>query len=304
MLISLLSANAFAQGVGGKNVDPNYLVNLMGQIVLVCGGAIIILVLIYLLRFSFQLLQLQKERLYREMGLELPVVPVKPPLWERLYQQATKLVPISEEADLMMDHDYDGIRELDNSLPPWWVAMFYITIIIGTAYFAYYHYYDYGLSSTEAYVLEMEHAERAKALYVERQANLVNESNVVALLDEASLSAGRSVFLNNCAACHGQLGEGGVGPNLTDAYWLHGADIKSVFKVVKHGVPEKGMIAWKTQLRPAAIHEVASYILTLKGTNPPNGKAPQGNLVSEEDGEQPQNTSGVVDQKGTTIGMR
>jgi cytochrome c oxidase cbb3-type subunit 3 len=128
----------------------------------------------------------------------------------------------------------------------------------------------------------MEHAEESIKEYLSKQANLVDESNVEALLDDASLAAGKTVYEGKCAACHGMAGEGGVGPNLTDEYWLHGGDIKSVFKTIKYGVPEKGMISWKSQLRPAEMHKTASYILTLVGTNPPNGKEPQGEKLQVE----------------------
>src|SRR6478735_8271351 len=107
-------------------------------------------------------------------------------------------------------------------------------------------------------------------------ADRVDENSVKLLTAKDKLQSGEAIYQKNCVACHGKLGEGGVGPNLTDAYWLHGGDIQSVFKTIKYGVPSKGMIPWQTQLSPAQIQEVASYINTFKGTNPPNGKAPQG----------------------------
>ena len=81
--------------------------------------------------------------------------------------------------------------------------------------------------------------------------------------------------------CHGQKGEGLVGPNFADEYWIHGGGIKNVFKVIKYGVPDKGMIAWQAQLKPADMQKVGSYILTLQGTNPPNPKAPQGTIWAD-----------------------
>jgi cytochrome c oxidase cbb3-type subunit III len=104
----------------------------------------------------------------------------------------------------------------------------------------------------------------------------VNENTVAALTDQQNLGVGKVIFLEKCAVCHGQKGEGGVGPNMTDDYWLHGGAIKNIFTTIKYGVPDKGMISWKEQLRPSEIQAVASYLLTLKGTNPPNPKAPQG----------------------------
>ena len=174
--------------------------------------------------------------------------------------------------------------------------MFYITIFAGVVYFAYYHVTGTGLSSQEAYELEMEEAAQAVEAYLAKQADTVDETNVEMIADENEIALGESLYQANCAACHGALGEGGVGPNLTDEYWIHGGSIKDVFKIIKYGVPEKGMISWKTQLRPTDMHKVSSFIMTLKGTNPPNGKEPQGDIYREDNaGDQTQEE---------TIGMR
>ena len=130
--------------------------------------------------------------------------------------------------------------------------------------------------------VENAEAEAAKEEYLKTAANLVDESNVEALTDESRIAAGADIFAKNCAVCHAADGGGGVGPNLTDAYWIHGNDIKDVFKTVKYGVPAKGMIAWKDQLGAADIQDVASYILSLEGTTPANPKEPQGELMSKE----------------------
>jgi cytochrome c oxidase cbb3-type subunit 3 len=121
-------------------------------------------------------------------------------------------------------------------------------------------------------------AEEEVAEYLATRADLVDEKSVVTLTDEAALDKGKTIFISYCAACHGTQGEGGVGPNMTDNYWIHGGDIKDLFRVVKYGVPEKGMISWKSQLSPVQMQQVSSYILTLVGTNPPNQKEPQGEL--------------------------
>lgn len=188
----------------------------------------------------------------------------------------TGAVAIEQEADIMIDHPHDGIYELDNRLPPWWVSMFYATIIFAVAYLGYYHYFNTDKGQLSEYKEAVKKAEVLKAQVAERQANAVNENNVVALTDAKALEDGKGVFIGKCAACHGQKGEGGVGPNMTDEYWLHGGSVKNVFTTIKHGVPDKGMIAWESQLSASEMQKVASYILTLKGTNPPNPKAPQG----------------------------
>jgi cytochrome c oxidase cbb3-type subunit 3 len=247
------------------------------------------------------MMKMQLIRIYQEEGIEEMVVAAKAPeksIWTWLKEKLTSSVPIEREADVMLDHNYDGIRELDNSLPPWWVAMFYITIIIGVAYVGYYHVLDKGPLQAEEYAMEMEIAEKAKAAFVAKQSNLVNENNVVALTDAADLEIGKSVYTSLCVACHGQLGEGGVGPNFADEYWIHGGSIKDIFKTIKYGVPEKGMIPWADQMSPADMHRVASFILTFKGTNPPNGKAPQGEIYKGE-------SETATDSTATTpIGMK
>lgn len=190
-------------------------------------------------------------------------------------------VPIEREEEIAFHHSYDGIRELDNRLPPWWVNMFVLTIFWAVGYMWYYHFGGNGPSSTETYEADVAAARKAAAVTLESKANAIDESSVTALSDAGALEDGARIFKTLCAACHGQNGEGTVGPNFTDEYWIHGGGIKNVFKTVKYGVPEKGMISWQAQLKPLEIQKVASYILTLKGTNPPNPKAPQGEIWKE-----------------------
>lgn len=191
-------------------------------------------------------------------------------------------VPQEREGEITLDHNYDGIRELDNHLPPWWVNMFILTIIWAFGYMYFYHWGGGGVNQAEEYKQEVETAKKEIAIALAGKANAVDESNVVALTESADLGQGELIFKSTCAACHGQNGEGTVGPNFTDEYWLHGGGIKNVFKTIKYGVPEKGMIAWSSQLKPSDMQKVASYILTLKGTNPPNPKAPQGVIWQDE----------------------
>jgi cytochrome c oxidase cbb3-type subunit 3 len=190
-------------------------------------------------------------------------------------------VPIDREAEIDLGHSYDGIRELDNRLPPWWINMFILTIIWAFGYMYFYHWGGSDWSSDEEYKIEMETAKKQVAMALAGKANAIDEANVVALADVGSVGEGELIFKSVCAACHGQKGEGMVGPNLTDESWIHGGGIKNVFKVIKYGVPEKGMIAWQTQLKPSEMQKVASYVLTLKGTNPPNPKEPQGTIWAD-----------------------
>ncbi|HKK37995.1 MAG TPA: cbb3-type cytochrome c oxidase N-terminal domain-containing protein, partial [Cryomorphaceae bacterium] len=190
----------------------------------------------------------------------------------------TDAVPLDREHEVMMDHEYDGIRELDNNLPPWWVWMFYATIAFGFVYLVYYHVLPYGLTQEEEYLAEVQQAEEAHEAYLAAAKNLVDENNIVMLADVSDLQVGKSIFIEKCQQCHAADGGGGVGPNLTDPYWIHGGSIKDIFKTVKYGVPTKGMISWESQLRPIEMAQVSSYIKTLEGTTPAAPKDPQGEL--------------------------
>lgn len=218
----------------------------------------------------------------KEHGITLPLPSVseaKESIFSKIWYQltGTGAVAIEKEKDIMIEHPHDGIYELDNQLPPWWINMFYITIVFAVFYIGYYHFYHNGeRGQIYEYKAAVKVGEIQKAAAAEKQANAVNENNVVALTDAKILDGAKSIFIEKCAACHGQKGEGGVGPNLTDEFWLHGGSVKNIFGTIKNGVPAKGMIAWKDQVRAADIQALASYILTLNGTNPPNPKAPQG----------------------------
>ena len=289
LLLWAVPCLAFAQE--GEATAPSSNVwmmeNRMEIMILVLAGLIAAWALIAMVQLTRVITKMQLIRIYEKEGIEEMVEAAKAPekgIWNWFKEMFSgSSVPIEKESELMLDHNYDGIRELDNSLPPWWLAMFYITIIVGVVYMGYYHVLHKGSSQLEAYAMEMEVAEKAKAKFIAQQANLVNENNVVALTDQADLEVGKTIYTSLCVACHGVNGEGGVGPNFADEYWIHGGSIKDIFKTVKYGVPEKGMIAWSDQMSPADMHRVSSYILTFKGTNPPNAKAPQGEIYVEEE---------------------
>ena len=224
---------------------------------------------------------------------------------------------MAEYKDELLDHDFDGIQELDNNLPRWWLGLFYFSIFWGALYMLYFHVFDIGYLQEDewlaeinpAYVRVQEGDARVLGMLPEYRSPLYNprgdqtpysrlygEGGLAAVVimtaetdtttyeavaDPALLAAGKEAFEKNCAQCHCKLGEGGVGPNLTDAYWLHSSDVPGVVKSIKYGYPAKGMIAWRGILKPDDIINVASFVMTLKGTNPPNAKAPQGELVSE-----------------------
>jgi cytochrome c oxidase cbb3-type subunit 3 len=194
--------------------------------------------------------------------------------WARL----NNFRPAEQEADLDLGHDYDGIRELDNRLPPWWLYGFYCTIVFAVVYLWRYHVAHTAPLPAEEYAIAVKDAETRKAEFLKKAANNVDENTVKPLTAAADLAAGRAVFEGTCFACHGKHGEGGVGPNLTDDYWLHGGTIQDVFRTIKYGWPEKGMKSWKDDYSPVQIAQIASYVKSLGGSHPDNPKAPQGTL--------------------------
>lgn len=191
-----------------------------------------------------------------------------------------KSVAIDDEQGIILDHDYDGIRELDNDLPPWWKWGFVATIITSFVYMGYYHVWG-GPSQTQEYEIAVRKAEIEKAKYLAKAGDQVDETNVTPVLDPSELSEARELFNNVCAACHRADGGGTVGPNLTDDYWLHGGALQDVFKSVKYGWRDKGMPPWNGNLSARQIASISSYVKSLKGTKPTGGKAPQGELFVE-----------------------
>lgn len=185
--------------------------------------------------------------------------------------------PIEEEYKIDTGHSYDGIRELDNIVPPWFTTAFLLTILFGIGYLYRYHIAKSAPLQIEEYQNEVALANLRHDEYLKTQASSIDE-NSVALMTGADLDAGKKTFVTLCAACHKVDGGGMVGPNLTDEYWIHGGSLKNLFSTIKYGVPDKGMISWKEQLKPQQMAQVANYILTMKGTNPPDAKEKQGTL--------------------------
>jgi len=205
----------------------------------------------------------------------------KASVFSKLNQILTKSTPIEREKDIMFEHDFDGIRELDSKIPPWFAWLFILTIIFAAYYMIDYHIIGSGQVMQEEYNAEVRIASLEREALIKSGA-FVNEETVTLLTEASGLEAGKTIFETNCIACHAADGGGIVGPNLTDEYWIHGGGIKNVFKVIKYGVVEKGMIAWQTQLNPNQMQEVASYILSFHGTTPDAPKQPEGEIWVEE----------------------
>ncbi len=214
---------------------------------------------------------------------ESAMVKVTQVSWLRkLYLRMVDSVPVQQEKDILLDHDYDGIKELDNNLPPWWKAGFYVTIIFAIVYMFHFHVFGSGKLQKQEYADEIRVAEQQRAERLKAAGENVNEGNVVLLADAESVTKGKESFEKLCTACHRADAGGQVGPNLTDEYWLHGGGIKNIFKTITYGVPDKGMISWKTQLSPKQIQQVASYVVSLQGSHPAGAKEQQGEIWTEE----------------------
>lgn len=173
----------------------------------------------------------------------------------------------------LLEHDADGIQELDNLLPRWWVWLFWMCNVFAFIYILYYHGLGLGDSQASAYIKEAKAGDEIKtAALASFEANI---ASLQPTQDKASLEDGRRVFTTYCAPCHRADGGGLVGPNLTDDYWIHGAKYEDNVKTIINGVPAKGMLTWRGVLKPQEIECVASYIFTLRGSNPPNPKPPE-----------------------------
>ena len=196
------------------------------------------------------------------------------------WDKVNKLKPVSQEAELDLGHEYDGIRELDNRLPPWWLYGFYVTIIVAIVYMWRFHISHTGPSSEEEYIASVEKAQLQIQEYLKKKGDAVDENTVVFLASPDDLAEGKSIFQKSCASCHKESGGGDVGPNLTDNFWLHGNDMKSVFKTIRYGI--NAMPQWQNSYSNKQIAQVASYVKSLHGSNPAGAKTPQGIEMKEE----------------------
>ena len=235
------------------------------------------LVLLWLLFHLKSLLNLEFEKIQPDVEVQEK----KPSRFLVWWDNINKFKPVHEEADIDLGHDYDGIRELDNRLPPWWLYGFYVCIVFAGVYLFRNHVSHDAPSSKEELTMSLEAAAIEKEVYLKKAANKVDENTVTYLTDASSLEAGKKVFTTTCAACHAADGGGMVGPNLTDNYWIHGGSIADIFKTIKYGWPEKGMKSWQEDYSPVQIAQLASYVKSLTGTKPAKAKEPQGNLFSD-----------------------
>ncbi|WP_456462344.1 cbb3-type cytochrome c oxidase N-terminal domain-containing protein [Reichenbachiella sp.] len=276
LMLLLTGPASFAQSEMASTFESIDTSKIMIVLVLVVM-LLVLLVAFYLLVILQVMVREDAIRRAKEKGVEYVE---EPSAWSKFYAGLTDAVPIEKEATIVLDHDYDGIKELDNHLPPWWKYMFYASIVFAVIYMFMYHISGSLPLQTQEYEIAM--AEAQANMSEAEAGSSIDESNIAFSDDPAVLASGKTVYERNCVACHKAAGEGGIGPNLTDDYWLHGGSIQDIYNTIKNGVPDKGMIAWGDVLSPSKMNDVASYIETLKGTNPPNAKAPQGELYKAE----------------------
>ena len=221
----------------------------------------------------------EEQRKQKEIEDELPFT--ETPFYKNLMQKLTRSRKVEEEGELMMDHDYDGIKELDNVLPPWWVYLFYACIAFAFIYLVRFHILGHDDQKAE-FEKEMAEAKIAVEEYKKTAPDLMDKEKVTLLTDAADLAAGKAIFETNCVACHRADAGGAIGPNLTDNQWILGGGIKNVFNtIMEGGRAGKGMVPWKEIIKPSDIQKVSSYVLSLQGTNPKDGKAPEGEVWVE-----------------------
>ncbi len=218
-----------------------------------------------------------------------------------IFDQLNASVAIEKEEDILLDHNYDGIKELDNNLPPWWVGGFYVTIIFSVVYLFHFHVSKTGKLSEAEYNEQLVEGAKDIAAFKKSTPDLIDEDKLAVLTDATALGEGKAIYTENCQACHGRLGEGGMGPNLTDEFWLHKGGLKDIYRSIKLGWPEKGMKAWEQDLGAKKIHKVSSYIISLKGTNPPNAKEAQGDLYTDEAPAPIDSTTSLVDSSTVSV---
>lgn len=173
----------------------------------------------------------------------------------------------------LLEHDGDGIQELDNLLPRWWVWLFWMCNVFAFLYMLYFHVLQFGDNQASAYAKDAQAGDALK-----KNALAKFESSLSSLepsKDRTALDQGHRIYSTYCAPCHRPDGGGLVGPNLCDDYWIHGGAYQETLKTIINGVPEKGMLTWRGVLKPQEIEAVASHIFTLRGSNPPNAKPPE-----------------------------
>jgi cytochrome c oxidase cbb3-type subunit III len=271
ILTILIVTNAFGQGVDGA--ASGFPTALLWIFYLVLGLLLLITYTLFIVskelkRFVLRKNETEEAKMWDSRSS-----------WEKIFQ----LKPVGTDTDTVINEPHDGIYELDNPPPPWFMFLFFGCIAISAIYFIRFSLTDYGYSQEDEYIAEVQAAEVKQTANLVAEDQNIDENSVVALTDITEIDAGKMVYIQNCKVCHDEGGKGNTGPNLTDEYWKHGGSTKEIFKTIKYGVVDKGMRAWADDLSPKKIQQVVSYIMSLQGSKPEGAKAPEGDKwVPEE----------------------
>lgn len=273
----LISITGFSQEAASS--DPMTVLYVLGALVFIVLLLVIMVAILLLRSFNTLVEQTLKEK---AKALGVAYVP-QPSIWTKLSQKLNASVPVEQEKDIDLGHSYDGIRELDNHLPPWWKWLFYATIVWSVVYMAVYHVSSSLPLSIDEYQIEVAAADAEKKRFLASQPQIAIDLDKMEYTADAEIIArGEKVYMINCVPCHRNDGGGNtIGPNLTDNYWLHGGALKNVFSMVNNGLVEKGMPAWGKTMSQGDVRDVTFFVLSLQGTNPANGKAPQGEPMEQ-----------------------
>jgi cytochrome c oxidase cbb3-type subunit 3 len=292
--LCLLTSAAFAADTPGADVAAEVVTTMIGGLSKTAFYVLLSVIALELVVLFTLLFQLKAFLAKEKPIVEVAVAKAKEHKWITIWNKMNSFKPETEVTDT--GHNYDGIKELDNNLPRWWLYGFYACIVFAFVYIYRFHVSHTGPSSIQEFQTEMAKADVEKEEYLKSSANKVDENTVTLLTDATALAEGKKLYGASCSPCHGADGQGVVGPNLTDDYWLHKGGIKDVFKTIKYGVQEKGMKAWKDDFSPVQLAEISSYIKSLQGTKPAGAKEPQGDLFTE-DGKVTTNTTNAAEQK-------
>lgn len=277
LILMAISSSAFAQDAAAKATSTAKTIGGMPASTFYVLATVIFLelfiIIAMLINIKF-LLKTEKEKVMAESGLEAEEAKKSQLSW---WDKFNSLRPITQESELDLGHDYDGIRELNNRLPPWWLYGFYLTILFAAIYLWRFHVSHNGPSSKQEYDRSVASAELRIKEYLKTKGDAVDENTVKLITAKDELAEGKVIFEKSCATCHLVSGAGLVGPNLTDDFWIHGNDIKSLFKTIRYGI--NAMPPWQNAYSNKQIAQVASYIKTLHGTNPANPKKPEPNAI-------------------------
>ncbi len=284
-ILTIVAACAFSSEAFSQVAEPSGsggLLNNPALPVYVAFAAILLLLFLVLIvaAYTVRVLNILTEQALRENAAKTGAkYKERKGWWTRVMEQMNASVPVEQEKEIEMEHSYDGIRELDNHLPPWWKWLFYATIVFSVGYLVVYHVTDTFPLSIDEYKRELAMADEAVRKHMASQPTaVIDENALIYTADPDIIEKGKTVYINNaCAGCHRDDGGGNtIGPNLADEYWLHGGQIRDIFLTIKNGVVEKGMPAWGKAMSAQDVQAVTFFVMSMQGTQLIDAKGPQG----------------------------